>query len=135
MVICYKFQGGDFVLCNRMKQFREYNGLAIENLAQVLGISPDKYIALEEGKETPNIELIEKMAFCYKVTVNEFYGYTPHLAVYDSSMQDPTDEVDDKLLKMSNLSWDEAQLILYYRNLENKEDLINQILNKMKEQE
>jgi hypothetical protein len=48
-------------------------------------------------------------------------------------MQDPNDEVDERILKMSNLSWDESQLILYYRNLENKEDLIKQVLNEIKE--
>ncbi len=117
-----------------MKQFREYNGLAIESLAQILGISPDKYVAFEEGKEMPTLELIEKMAFCYKVTVDEFYGYTPRLAVYDSVMHSPTDEVDERLLKMSDLSWDESQLILYYRNLENKEDLIKQVLNEIKKE-
>lgn len=121
------------MICNRMKQFREYNGLDIEMLAQVLEISADKYAAFEEGKETPAFDLIEKMAICYKVTVDEFYGYTPRLAVYDSSMQDPNDEVDERILKMSNLSWDESQLILYYRNLENKEDLIKQVLNEIKE--
>ena len=121
------------MICNRMKQFREYNGLDIEMLAQVLEISADKYIAFEEGKEIPTVDLIEKMAICYKVTVDEFYGYTPRLAVYDSSMQDPNDEVDERILKMSNLSWDESQLILYYRNLENKEDLIKQVLNEIKE--
>ena len=121
------------MICNRMKQFREYNGLDIEMLAQVLEISLDKYIAFEEGKEIPTVDLIEKMAICYKVTVDEFYGYTPRLAVYNSSMQDPNDEVDERILKMSNLSWDESQLILYYRNLENKEDLIKQVLNEIKE--
>ena len=121
------------MICNRMKQFREYNGLDIEMLAQVLEISADKYAAFEEGKEIPTVDLIEKMAICYKVTVDEFYGYTPRLAVYDSSMQDPNDEVDERILKMSNLSWDESQLILYYRNLENKEDLIKQVLNEIKE--
>ncbi len=121
------------MICNRMKQFREYNGLDIEMLAQVLEISADKYIAFEEGKEIPTFDLIEKMAICYKVSVDEFYGYTPRLAVYDSSMQDPDDEVDERILKMSDLSWDESQLILYYRNLENKEDLIKQVLNEIKE--
>ena len=121
------------MLCNRMKQFREYNGLDIEMLAQVLEISADKYAAFEEGKEIPTLDLIEKMAICYRVTVDEFYGYTPRLAVYDNSTHESTDEVDERLLKMSDLSWDESKLILYYRSLENKEDLIKQVLNEIKE--
>jgi hypothetical protein len=34
---------------------------------------------------------------------------------------------------MSNLSWDEAQLILYYRKLEDKEALIKEIIKKNQE--
>ena len=42
-------------------------------------------------------------------------------------------EVDESLLRMSNLSWDEAQLILYYRSLEDKDSLIKEIIKKNQE--
>lgn len=118
------------MLCNRMKQFREYNGLEKSNIADVLGISLNLYEEFEYGRAVPTIDIIEKLAKCYKVTVDEFYGYTPRLAVYDKSVDLSDDEVDKRLLKMSDLSWEEAQLILHYRSLENKDELIKEIIKK-----
>lgn len=121
------------MLCNRLKQFREYNGLEAELLAQILEISAEEYEAFETGKEMPTIDIIERLAKCYKVTVNEFYGYTPRLSVLDKNMEQPDNDINEKTLKMSDLSWDEAQLILYYRNTEDKDDLISEIIRRNKD--
>ncbi len=117
------------MLCNRLKQFREYNCLEKSNIAEVIGVSLSLYEDFEAGRAAPTIDIIEKLARCYKVTVDEFYGYTPRLAVYDKSV-DFSDDVDNKLLKMSDLSWEEAQLILYYRNLDDKDEIIKKIIEK-----
>ena len=116
------------MLCNRIKQFREYNNLDVKVLADVLGISEHLYKDFEAGRAVPTIDIIEKLAICYKVSVDEFYGYTPRLSLHDKSYDLEDSDVDDSLLKMSNLSWDEAQLILYYRKLEDKEALIKEII-------
>lgn len=118
------------MICNRMKQFREYNGLEATELAKFIGISEELYKSFESGVAVPTIDIIQKLARCYKVTVDEFYGYTPRLSVYDKSMDLSDDDVDERLLKMSNLSWDEAQLILHYRSLEDKDSLITEIIKK-----
>jgi transcriptional regulator with XRE-family HTH domain len=128
----FKNCGGDNMLCNRIKQFREYNDLEPFFLAEVLGISLEKYNNYESGKEVPTIDVVHALARCYKVTVDEFYGYTPRLAIYDKSV-DFSDDVDNKLLRMSDLSWEEAQLILYYRNLDEKDDIIKKIIGKNNE--
>jgi transcriptional regulator with XRE-family HTH domain len=125
--------GGDKMLCNRIKQFREYNGLKIPALAEVLGISESLYRDFEAGRAVPTIDIIEKLAVCYKVSVDEFYGYTPRLSIHDKSYDLEDSEVDESLLRMSNLSWDEAQLILYYRSLEDKDSLIEEIIKKNQE--
>ena len=121
------------MLCNRMKQFREYNGLDVKALAQVLGISESLYRDFEAGRAVPTLDIIEKLAICYKVSVDEFYGYTPRLSLHDKSYDLEDSDVDESLLKMSNLSWDEAQLVLYYRKLEDKEALIKEIIKKNQE--
>ena len=123
---------GDNMLCNRIKQFREYNDLEPFFLAEVLGISLEKYNNYESGKEVPTIDVVHALARCYKVTVDEFYGYSPRLVLHNKDLfeDDEYDKVDNKLLKMSDLSWDEAKLILYYRNLEDKDELLKTILNK-----
>ena len=120
------------MLCNRIKQFREYNDLEPFFLAEVLGISLEKYNNYESGKEVPTIDIVHALARCYKVTVDEFYGYSPRLVLHNKDLfeDDEYDKVDNKLLKMSDLSWDEAKLILYYRNLEDKDELLKTILNK-----
>ncbi len=121
------------MLCNRMKQFREYNGLDVKALAQVLGISESLYRDFEAGRAVPTLDIIEKLAICYKVSVDEFYGYTPRLSLHDKSYDLEDSDVDESLLRMSNLSWDEAQLVLYYRKLEDKEALIKEIIKKNQE--
>lgn len=118
------------MLCNRIKQFREYNKLEPSMLAEILNVDVAEYEAYEKGTIAPDIDTITKLAECYKVTVSEFYGYTPYLTLHSKDYEDFFDDdiVDEKTLKMSDLSWDEAQLILYYRNHENKEELVSQII-------
>ncbi len=118
------------MLCNRIKQFREYNNLTPSVLADVLGIDVTEYESFETGRTVPTIDIIMKLAECYKVTVDEFYGYTPRLTLNTNEFDDFDDDaVDEKTLKMSDLSWDEIQLILYYRNSTNKEDVISAVIS------
>ena len=119
------------MLCNRIKQFREYNKLDPAMLADILGVNVTEYEAYEKGTLTPNIGIISKLAECYKVTIEEFYGYTPYLTLHSKDYEELLDQdnVDEKTLKMSDLSWDEAQLILYYRNLENKEEITRLVIH------
>lgn len=119
------------MLCNRIKQFREYNNLDATVLADVLSIDVAEYESYENGKTVPTIDIVTKLAECYKVTVDEFYGYTPRLTLHTKDFEDfDDDNVDEKTLKMSDLSWDEAQLILHYRSLDDKDELISQIIKK-----
>ena len=63
------------MLCNRIKQFREYNNLDCALVAEVLGITEEEYKDFEANKKTPTIDIITALASFYKVTVDEFYGY------------------------------------------------------------
>ncbi len=118
------------MLCNRIKQFREYNGLSIEHLSDALGIDAKTYKDFESGKSNPTVDVIEKLCLLYKVTASEFYGYTPKLTLYDKAMDFEQDDVDIKILKMTDLSWEEAQLILYFRSIKEKDDLISEIIKR-----
>ncbi len=116
------------MLCNRIKQFREYNRLGKEQLAEFLGIDADLYDDYEKGLQAPSIDIIEKLACCYKVTVDEFYGYTPRLTLHAKEDDIFYDEsVDERTLKMSDLSWDEARLILLYRSTSDKDKIIRML--------
>ena len=118
------------MLCHRMKQFREYNGLEKWMVAEILNITLEKYEEFESGKEEPTIELIHELSRCYRVTVDEFYGYTPRLTLSSEkrNFEDHDDIVDESLLKMSNLTWEETQLILYYRKKGSDDSIIRKIL-------
>ena len=118
------------MLCNRIRQFREYNKLDVAQLAEILEIDINLYNDYESGRTIPSIDIVENLARCYKVTVDEFYGYTPRLTLNSDkeSFGDSDDKVDDSLLKMSNLTWEEMQLILYYRKKGSDDSIIRTIL-------
>ncbi len=118
------------MLCNRIKQFREYNELEPFYVAEILGVPLEKYINFENGTEVPTIDTVHALARCYRVTIDEFYGYSPRLMLHNKkeSINDDDDIVSEALLKMSDLSWDEKKLVLQYRNAENKEDIFKIIL-------
>lgn len=123
------------MLFNRIKQFREYNDLEPFYLAEVLGISIDEYNNYETGKEVPTIDIVHALARCYKVTVDEFYGYSPRLMLHNKSSEfsdEEDDAVKETILKMSDLSWDEKRLVLQYRNKKNKDDILKFILEQEK---
>lgn len=120
------------MLCNRMKQFREYNNLDYALVAEVLGITEEEYKDFEANKKTPTIDIITTLASFYKVTVDEFYGYTPRLSLHSKEKEFQFDDVSESILIMSDLSWDEARLILYYRAHKDEEndEIIKKILEK-----
>lgn len=120
------------MLCNRMKQFREYNKLDCKLVAEVLGISENEYKDFENNKALPTIDIITTLSKFYKVTIDEFYGYTPRLSLHSEENEIQFDDVSENILKMSDLSWDEAQIILYYRAHKNDDDdeIIKKILEK-----
>ncbi len=120
------------MLCHRMRQFREYNGLEKWMIAEMLNISAEKYDSLENGTEEPTIDIIQNLSRCYKVTVEEFYGYTPRMTLHSNDDRtdnyDEEDKVNESLLRMSNLSWEEMQLVLYYRKKGSDDAIIKTIL-------
>ena len=115
-----------------MKQFREYNKLDCKLVAELLGISENEYKDFEDNKALPTIDIITTLSKFYKVTVDEFYGYTPRLSLHSEENEIQFDDVSENILKMSDLSWDEAQIILYYRAHKNDDDdeIIKKILEK-----
>ncbi len=121
------------MLCSRIKQFREYNKLDCKLVADVLGITENEYKAFENNEAIPTIDTINTLAKLYKVTVDEFYGYTPRLSLHSKEDKFDFDDVSESLLKMSDLSWEEAKIILYYRAHKDEDDeIIKKILDNNK---
>lgn len=101
-------------------------------LAEVLGITEDEYKDYESNKTIPTIDITTQLAKIYKVSVDEFYGNVPRLTLHSNEHDMLFDDVSESLLKMGELSWDETQLILYYRlhKDDNKDEIIKKILEK-----
>ena len=120
------------LLCHRIKQFREYNNLDYKILAEVLGISENEYKDFESNKAIPTIDIITTLAKLYKVTVDEFRGNVPLLTLHSKENDMFFDDVSENILKMSDLSWDETQLLLYYRlhKDDDKDEIIKKILER-----
>ena len=118
------------MVCNRLKQFREYNGLDCKMVAEVLGISEEEYKDFERNKAQPDIDMLYKITKLYKITLNEFRGRKSHLTLHSPEHELEFEDVDNATLKMSDLSWEESRLILYYRlHKDNYEDeIIRKIL-------
>ncbi len=114
------------MLSDRITQFRTHNNISPETIAKVLNIELDDYLKFEDGSVTPDISLISELAKIYKVTINEFYGHTPRLALYNKTSSDEDEEFKKTLdaLKFSELSIDEKELILTYRKNQNKEKFL-----------
>ena len=119
------------LLCNRLRQFREYNKLDCKLVSELLGITEEEYRNFENNKSTPTIDIITQLTHLYKVTVDEFYGYTPRLSIQSGDKDITFEDVDENTLRMSDLSWDEARLILYYRtHRDDNDEIIKKILEK-----
>ncbi|MBR2877203.1 MAG: helix-turn-helix transcriptional regulator [Clostridia bacterium] len=120
------------MLSNRIQQFRLYNEIEAEFLAKVLNIDTEEYLKYESGELIPDISVITELAKLYKVTVPEFYGNNPRLALHSESTADFFNDDDQKILKFSELSFDEKELIMAYRLAEDKESFLKLIDKKEK---
>ena len=122
-------------LCNRLKQFRKYNKLDCKLLAEILGITEEEYKDLEANKTKPTIDMIQTLSLLYKVTVDEFYGNTPRLSLHSEDDDIIFDDIGEETLKLADLSWEEALLILRYRVKDGneKERIMQSLLEKREE--
>lgn len=118
------------MLANRIIQFREHNKLSVETLANLLNVSADDYLNYENGSVSPDIATITELAKIYKVTVNEFYGPAPRLTLQTNEPNDDEFQLSVDVLKFSELSIDEKELVLKYRLSENKEEILKFIEEK-----
>ena len=122
------------MLCNRIKQFRLHNGIETESLARALNIEHSKYLEIESGEVSPDIDIITTLAKIYKVTINEFYGHEPRMVTLRSNESPQFFEFPEEYdaLKFAELSIDEKELILAYRTSDSKEDFLKLIKNNKK---
>ena len=101
-------------------------------LAEILGITEEEYKDLEANKTKPTIDMIQTLSLLYRVTVDEFYGNTPRLSLHSEENDIIFDDIEEDTLKLADLSWEEALLILRYRTKDGneKEKIMQSLLEK-----
>lgn len=112
------------MLATHLRLLREKNGLTQKQVAEMLNIDRSTYAYYESGKTRPDILTIAKLARLYRISTDFLLDVripSFQTALHDERMEYQTaSTVCGQYL--SDLSRDEQDLILYYRQLENKED-------------
>lgn len=101
-------------LAERLKQFRESNGLTIYEVGEKVGKSGKTVSAWERGRGQPDADMLLKLCEVYNVgSISEFYGV-------DNSLNMACSEAETELLTLFRSFNDEGQdkLLTYARDLD-----------------
>lgn len=112
------------MLATHLRLLREKNGLTQKQVAEMLNIDRSTYAYYESGKTRPDILTIAKLARLYRISTD----FLLDVRIPSLQMELHDERVDYQSFQtaraqyLSDLSRDEQNLILYYRQLENKSD-------------
>jgi transcriptional regulator with XRE-family HTH domain len=59
------------IICKRIKKFRNDRGLTQEDLAEKVGVSRVYIGYVEQGRNTPSLEILEKIAKSLRVKLSD----------------------------------------------------------------
>ena len=112
------------MLATHLRLLREKNGLTQKQVAEMLNIDRSTYAYYESGKTRPDILTIAKLARLYRISTD----FLLDVRIPSLQMELHDERVDYQSFQtaraqyLSDLSREEQNLILYYRQLENKAD-------------
>ena len=112
------------MLATHLRLLREKNGLTQKQVAEMLNIDRSTYAYYESGKTRPDILTIAKLARLYRISTD----FLLDVRIPSLQMELHDERVDYQSCQtaraqyLSALSREEQNLILYYRQLENKAD-------------
>lgn len=98
----------------KLRLIRLDNGLTQKEVAKMLGITRSSYCSYEIGRRKMSIQMLQKLAKCYRVPIDVFFSGTKPHEVADK------EHYDEQPLYLSSLSADERKLIFSYRLSGNK---------------
>ncbi|MCU9809307.1 helix-turn-helix domain-containing protein [Paraclostridium sp. AKS46] len=64
------------IFANHLKQLRESTGLSQVDLAKIIGVSPSTIGMYEQGRRTPDLEVLTEIATHFQVSVDYLLGRT-----------------------------------------------------------
>ena len=56
-----------------LRQWRERRGLSLHNLAERAGVSYVTIVRIEQGRMSPTVALLEKLAAALEISLREFF--------------------------------------------------------------
>ena len=115
------------MLNQNLKKFRKACGFKQEEVASVLGVDRSAYSYYESGKTEPNVSNLIKIARMFKVDIDELVGNgecAQTLAVNSQPGEGYDSEVASDISGLEKCSADERVLIAWYRQMENKNEIL-----------
>jgi len=61
------------IICKRIKKYRSEFGMTQEDLAEKVGVSRVYIGYVEQGRNTPSLEILEKIAKALKVKLSDIF--------------------------------------------------------------
>lgn len=111
------------MLATHLRLLREKNGLTQKQVAEMLNIDRSTYAYYESGKTRPDILTIAKLARLYRISTDFLLDVripALHMALHDEHVEYQS-KATLRGQYLSDLARDEQDLILCYRQLENKQ--------------
>lgn len=116
---------------DRLKFFRKDARLSQNQIAALLEIDRSTYSYYETGKTSPSINLLIRISKIYSITLDELIGNENTLSFSDDgrifkkeAVQPEDDDFLEKTIRLSDLNDDEKMLILKYRLMEDKKEIL-----------
>lgn len=117
------------MLATHLRLLREKNGLTQKQVADMLNIDRSTYAYYESGKTRPDILTIAKLARLYRISTD--FLLDVKLPSLQMELRDERVEYQGAsstcVKYLSDLSKDEQDLILFYRQLEDKKSAFRQL--------
>ena len=115
------------MLSKNLKVYRRACGFNQEDVAKVLGIDRSAYSYYESGKTEPSVKNLIKIARMFKVDVDTLVGSAEHPAVVQVATK-AAEFNEGKFSEFENLgkcSPEERRLIAWFRQLDDKDAVLN----------
>ena len=123
------FQEGAAMLSGRLKVLRKSASYTQKNIADFLGIDRSTYSYYESGKTEPSSSALARLSNLYHVSMDELIpGACKSAEVLELRSPDDTiHKLSEGAKPFSSLSKDEMLLVMFFRECENKTELVTLI--------
>ncbi len=108
-------------LAKKLKELRKLNNFSQQRVADELNIIRQTYSHYETGRNHPNSDILYKLSKLYNISVEGLLELSDGLSEYQNKYKE-LDEINYlNEINFSALSLDEKRAVLYYKQLEEKE--------------